>query len=53
MCRNLNSELKNEENYTCDLSKRGVQGSSGVLGHIPYGERLVDCINYINHLLLN
>jgi hypothetical protein len=27
MSKNLNSELKKEENYTCDLSKRRVKGS--------------------------
>jgi hypothetical protein len=53
MSKNLNSELKKEESYTCDASKRGVEGSPGVLGHIPYGERPADCTNYINHLLSN
>jgi hypothetical protein len=53
MSKNLNSELKKKENYTCDPSKRGVKGSSGALGHELYGERLADCRNYINHLLSN
>jgi hypothetical protein len=43
MSKNLNSELKREENYTCDPSKRGVEGSSGVLGCEMYGERHVVC----------
>jgi hypothetical protein len=53
MSKNLNSELKMEESYTCDPSKRGVEGSPGALGHGLYGERHVDYINYVNHLLLN
>jgi hypothetical protein len=53
MSKNLNSELKKEESYTCDPSKRGVEGSSGALGHGPYAKRHVDCTNYINHLLSN
>jgi hypothetical protein len=53
MSKNLNYELKKEENYTYDPSKRGVEGSSGLLGHRPYGERPMDCMNYINHLLSN
>jgi hypothetical protein len=53
MSKNLNSQLKKEESYTCDPSKCGVEGSTGVLGHGPYGKRYADCINYINHLLLN
>jgi hypothetical protein len=53
MSKNLNSELKKEESYICDPSKRGVEGSSGALGHGPYAERHVDCTNYINHLLSN
>jgi hypothetical protein len=53
MSKNLNSELKKEESYTCDPSKREVEGPSGVLGHEPYGERHVDCTNYVNHLLSN
>jgi hypothetical protein len=51
MSKNLNFELKKEESYTCDPSKRGVEGSMGALGHGPYGERPADCINYVNHLL--
>jgi hypothetical protein len=51
MSKNLNSELKKEENFTCDPSRRGVKGSSGAMGHIPYGERPTDCTTYINHLL--
>jgi hypothetical protein len=42
-----------EESYTCDPSKCGVEGSPGALGHEPYGERHVDCTNYVNHLLSN
>jgi hypothetical protein len=49
MSKNLNSELKKEESYTCDPSK----GPLGVLGHGPYGERHVGCTNYVNHLLSN
>jgi hypothetical protein len=51
MSKNLNFELKKKENCTYDLSRHGVKGSPGVLGHGPYGERHVDCTNYINHLL--
>jgi hypothetical protein len=29
MSKNLNFELKKEESYTCDLSKRGIEGSPG------------------------
>jgi hypothetical protein len=53
MSMNLNSELKKEESYTYDPSKRGVEGSPGALGHRQYGERHADCTNYINHLLSN
>jgi hypothetical protein len=53
MSKNLNSELKKEESYTCDPSKRGVKGSPGVLGRGPYEERHADYTNYVNHLLLN
>jgi hypothetical protein len=53
MSKNLNSELKKEESYTCDLSKCGVEGSLGVLGCGLYGESSADCTNYVNHLLLN
>jgi hypothetical protein len=53
MSKNLNYELKKEESYTRDPLKRGVEGSLGLLGRGPYGERHVDCTNYINHLLLN
>jgi hypothetical protein len=53
MSKNLNSELKKEENYTWDSSKRGVEGSSGASGRGPYGERPADCVNYVNHLLSN
>jgi hypothetical protein len=53
MSTNLNSELKKEESYTCDPSKRGVEGSPGALGRGLYGERPMDCTNYANHLLLN
>jgi hypothetical protein len=53
MSKNLNSELKKEESYTCDPLKRGVEGSSGALGHGPYGETPADCTNYINNSLLN
>jgi hypothetical protein len=42
-----------EESYTCDPLKCGVEGSPGALGHRPYGERHVDCTNYVNHLLSN
>jgi hypothetical protein len=53
MSKNLNSALKKKENYTCDLSKRGVERSPGALGHGPYGEMHVECTNYVNHLLSN
>jgi hypothetical protein len=53
MSKNLNSELKKEESYTCDLSKHGVKGSSSAFGHGPYGERPADCTNYVNNLLSN
>jgi hypothetical protein len=49
MSKNLNSKLKNEENYTCDPSKRGVEGSTGVLGHRPYGERSSELKNEENY----
>jgi hypothetical protein len=52
MSKNLKSELKKEENCTCDPSKRGIEGLPSALGCRPYGERPVDCTNYINHLLL-
>jgi hypothetical protein len=53
MSKNLNSELKKEESYTCDPLKHGVEGSPGVLGLRPYGERPTDCTNYVNYLLSN
>jgi hypothetical protein len=53
MNKNLNSELKKDKSYTCDLSKRGVEGSPGALGRGTYGERPVDYTNYVNHLLSN
>jgi hypothetical protein len=53
MSKNLNSELKKKRSYTCDPSKRGVEGSSGALGHGSYGERHADSINHVNHLLSN
>jgi hypothetical protein len=53
MSKNLNSELKKEESYTCDPLKSGVEGLTDVLGCGPYGERHVDCTNYVNHLLSN
>jgi hypothetical protein len=46
MNKNLNSELKKEESYTCDPSKRGVERSPGALGRRPYGERPVNFTNY-------
>jgi hypothetical protein len=49
----VNSELKKEESYTCDPLKRGVEGSLGALRRRPYGERFIDCTNYVNHLLSN
>jgi hypothetical protein len=51
MSTNLNSELKKEESYICDPSKRGVKGSSDALERGPYRERPADCTNYANHLL--
>jgi hypothetical protein len=53
MSKNLNSELKKEESYTCDPLKHGVEGSPGALGYRPYGERSTDCTDYVNHLLSN
>jgi hypothetical protein len=53
MSKNLSSELKKEESYTYDPSKRGVEGSLGMLGHGPYGERPADYTHYVNHLLSN
>jgi hypothetical protein len=53
MRKNLNSELKKEEDCNYDPSKGGVDGSPGALGHGPYGERPADCMNYVNHLLSN
>jgi hypothetical protein len=53
MSKNLNSELKKEESYTCDPLKRGAEGSLGVLGRILYGKRHAGCTNYVNHLLSN
>jgi hypothetical protein len=53
MSKNLNSELKKEESYTYDPSKHGVEGSPGVLGRRPYGERLADCTNYVNDFISN
>jgi hypothetical protein len=37
MSKNLNFELKKEENYVCDLSKREVEGLSGALECGLYG----------------
>jgi hypothetical protein len=53
MSKNLISKLKKEESYTYDPSKHEVEGSSGMLGCGPYGERPTDDTNYVNHLLLN
>jgi hypothetical protein len=53
MSKNLNSKLKKEENCTCHSSKHGVKGSLGALERGPYGERPVDYMNYVNHLLSN
>jgi hypothetical protein len=53
MSKNLNSKLKKEESYTCDPSKREVEGSPSAFGRELYGERPADCTNYINHLLSN
>jgi hypothetical protein len=53
MSKTLNSELEKEENCICDLLMRGVEGSPSALGCRPYGERLLDCMNYVNHLLSN
>jgi hypothetical protein len=53
MSKNLNSELKKEENCTYYPSMSGVGRSSGALGHGLYGERPMNCTNYINHLLSN
>jgi hypothetical protein len=53
MSKNLNYELKKEENCTCDPLKNGVKGLLGALGRGSYGERLVDGTNYVNHLLSN
>jgi hypothetical protein len=53
MSGSLNSELKKEGNYTCDPSKHGVKGLLGALGRGPYGERPMNCTNYVNHLLSN
>jgi hypothetical protein len=53
MSKNLNSESKKKENYTCDPSKCGVEGSSSALGRGPYGERPVNYTNYVNQLLSN
>jgi hypothetical protein len=53
MSKNLNSELKKEESYTCDPLNHGVEGSPVALEHRPYGERHVDFTNYVNHLLSN
>jgi hypothetical protein len=47
MSKNLNSELKKEESYTCDPSKHGVEGSLGALGLGPHGESHVDCTNIL------
>jgi hypothetical protein len=47
MSKNLNFELKKEEYYTCDPSKRGVKGSLGALECRPYGERPADCAHYV------
>jgi hypothetical protein len=53
MSKNLNSELKKVESYTCDASKCGVKGLPGVLGCGPYGERPAEYTNYVNHMLSN
>jgi hypothetical protein len=32
MFNNLNSNLNTKENFTCELSARGIDGSPGVVG---------------------
>jgi hypothetical protein len=54
MSKNLNSELKKKHNFTFDLSRRGVEGSPGAVGRKicdgrPYGEKLVNCMTYVNY----
>jgi hypothetical protein len=46
MSKNLNSELKKEESYTYDPSNRGIERSSGALGHGLYKERHIMLIIY-------
>jgi hypothetical protein len=53
MSKNLNSELKKKESYTCDPSKHRVEGSPGAVGRGSYRERPADCTNYDNCLLSN
>jgi hypothetical protein len=49
MCKNLNSELKKEDNCTCDPSKHGVKGWPGAVGCRPYGERTAEIMLIICH----
>jgi hypothetical protein len=51
MSKNLNSELKKEENFTCDPSRHWVEGSLSAVEHEPYGERPTNGTIYVNHLL--
>jgi hypothetical protein len=53
MSKNLNPELKKEDDYTCDPSMCGVEGSPGALGRGPVGERPADSTNYVYYLLSN
>jgi hypothetical protein len=52
MSNNLNSELKKEENYTRDQSKRGVKGSSGALGRGPYMQYPKDVL-VVMHVIMH
>jgi hypothetical protein len=47
MSKNLNSELKEEESYTCDPSKCGVEGLPDALGRGPYRKRPANFSNYV------
>jgi hypothetical protein len=53
MSKNLNFELKKEEDCTCDLSRCGEKGSPDALERGPYGERHAVYMNYVNYLLSN
>jgi hypothetical protein len=51
MSKNLNSKLEKKKNFTCDPLRHGVEGSPGTMGRGLYGERPMNYMTYVNHLL--